>query len=120
MNNISDTKKPCPTTNLNKVYLCPKGLQTMHTIASLEPEPQEPKKFRKDNMQADLHTTATKLDEMANLFSIIKSLIENKGKFTDQQVKQLAETGMYICEDWSDQVTRMETLLTQEHKLYYH
>ncbi|CAM9315391.1 hypothetical protein [Acinetobacter bereziniae] len=92
----------------------------MHTIASLEPEPQEPKKFRKDNMQADLHTTATKLDEMANLFSIIKSLIENKGKFTDQQVKQLAETGMYICEDWSDQVTRMETLLTQEHKLYYH
>lgn len=118
---IPDTKKPCPTTNLNKVSMCPKGHITMHTIASTEPEPQEPpKQFRKDNMQADLHTTATKLDEMANLFSIIKSLIENKGKFTDQQVKQLAETGMYICEDWSDQVTRMETLLTQEHKLYFH
>lgn len=30
--NISDTKKPCPTTNLNKVPLCHKGLKTMGTI----------------------------------------------------------------------------------------
>lgn len=122
MNNISDTKKPCPTTNLNKVYLCPKGLTTMHTIASPEPEPQDPspKLFRKDNMQADLETTASKFDEMANLFSIIKTLLEQKSPHATSQVKQLAETGMYICEDWSDYVSKMEVNLTKEDRLYFH
>lgn len=120
--NISDTKKPCPTTNLNKVYLCPKGLTTMHTIPSPEPEPQDPspKLFRKDNMQADLKAAASKFDEMANLFSIIKTLLEQESPHAASQVKQLAETGMDVCVDWSFQVERMESHITKEDRLYFH
>ena len=122
MNNISDTKKPCPSTNLNKVYLCPKGLTTMHTIASPEPEPQDPspKLFRKDNMQADLQATASKFDEMANLFSVIKTLLDQKSPHAASQVKQLAETGMYVCEDWSDQIMTIEQKITTNSNVYFH
>jgi len=120
--NISDTKKPCPTTNLNKVYLCHNGLQTMQTISSPQPEPQDltPKQFRKDNMQADLKAAASKFDEMANLFSIIKTLLEQKSPHAASQVKQLAETGMGVCVDWSFQVERMESHITKEDRLYFH
>lgn len=120
--NISDTKKPCPTTNLNKVSLCPKGLRSMHTIAPPEPEPQglPNKQFRKDNMQADLKVAASKFDEMANLFSIIKTLLEQKSPHATSQVKQLAEIGMDVCVDWSFQVERMESHITKEDRLYFH
>lgn len=120
--NISDTKKPCPTTNLNKVSPCPKGLQTMHTIASPEPEPQDlpNKQFRKDNMQADLKAVASKFDEMANLFSIIKTLLEQNSPHAASQVKQLAETGMYVCEDWSDQIMQIERKIITDSNVYFH
>lgn len=119
---ISGTKKPCPTTNLNKASLCPKGLQTMSNIASTQPESQDPspKQFRKDNMQADLQATASKFDEMANLFSVIKTLLDQKSPHATSQVKQLAETGMYVCEDWSDQVMRIEQKIIIDSNVYFH
>lgn len=119
--NISGNKK---AQNLGGLGLIDKslGLRTMHTIASPQPEPQDPapKQLRKDNMQADLKAAASKFDEMANLFSIIKTLLQQKSPYATSQVKQLAETGMDICVDWSDQVTRMESHITKEDRLYFH
>lgn len=119
--NISDNKK---AQNLGGLGLIEKslGLQTMHTIASPEPEPQDPspKLFRKDNMQADLQATASKFDEMANLFSVIKTLLDQKSPHAASQVKHLAETGMYVCEDWSDQIMQIERKIITDSNVYFH
>lgn len=121
INQITDNKK---AQNLGGLGLIEKSLGqiTMPTIASPEPEPQDPspKQFRKDNMQADLKAAASKFDEMANLFSIIKTLLEQNSPHAASQVKQLAETGMDVCVDWSFQVERMESHITKEDRLYFH
>lgn len=35
-------------------------------------------------------------------------------------VNQLAETGMYVCEDWSDQIMQIERKIITDSNVYFH
>lgn len=92
---------------------------TMENTTPNNPNSQ-PKQFRKDFMAFDLESTAQLLDDVAVLFAMIQNLLESDKAAARLQIKAIARSGQFLCEDWSNVIESMKDNLDKESLNYFH
>lgn len=118
---ITDTKKPCPTSNHCKVsnVNTMENVMTSKNITSNSPKTQH-QEFIKDTMKTNLDCTASKLMEMVTLFALIQDLLKDNSLGSKHKITMLANLGQHSCENWSSTVEAISDRFIEDLNGSYH